>query len=204
MPPKAQAKASTKDAKKTSGKRSIDEVEKVRNKRSAGGKVGGKGGGKGSGSGGGVKASSTSLRSDIVDQEDNASLIRLIEYKVGEYREQSNGDRIARALISPVNGITGEREKLRFLQHARNVATNTLFKPSKVEVGVDDSDQEVEDRHDRSSSNSGLLSRRDPNDSRFPPVSGETMMEALMSMTAVQSVMIVVRSQFIIDMLLLR
>ena len=76
------------------------------------------------------------------------------------------------------------------------------------EVGVDDSDQEVEDRHDRSSSTSGLLSRRDPNDSRFPPVSGETMMEALkillMSMTAVQSVMIVVRSQFIIDMLWLR
>jgi hypothetical protein len=182
-----------------------DEFEKVSNKRSAGGKVGGKGGGKGSGNGGSVKASSTSLRSDIVvDQEDNTSLIRLIKNKVGEYRERSNGDRIARALISPVNGITGEREKLRFLQHARNVATNTLFKPSKVEVGVDDSDQEVEDRHDRSSSTSGLLSRRDPNDSRFPPVSGETMMEALMSMTAVQSVMIVVRSQFIIDMLWLR
>jgi hypothetical protein len=89
-----------------------------------------------------VKASSTSLRSDIVvDQEDNTSLIRLIKNKVGEYRERSNGDRIARALISPVNGITGKREKLRFLQHARNVATNALFKASKVEVGVDDSDK---------------------------------------------------------------
>ncbi len=126
-----------------------DEFEKVSNKRSTGGKVGRKGSGKGSGNEGGVKASSTSLRSDVVvDQEDNASLIRLIKNKVGEYRERSNGDLIARALITPVNGITGEREKLRFLQHARNVDTNTLFKPSKVEVGVDDSDKEVEDRHD--------------------------------------------------------
>jgi hypothetical protein len=54
--------------------------------------VGGKGSGKGSGNEGGVKASSTSLLSDValvVDQEDNASLIRLIKNKVGEYRERT-------------------------------------------------------------------------------------------------------------------
>ena len=57
--------------------------------------MGGKGGGKGSGNGGGAKASSTSLRSDIVVDH-------------GETREA-----------------------------ARNIATNALFKASKVEVGVD-------------------------------------------------------------------
>ena len=94
-------------------------------------------------------------------------MIRLIKNKVWEHRE--HGEQIARALITPVNGIPpgvpGEREKLRFLQHARNVATNTLFKRSKVEVGIDNSDNVVEDCHDRSSSISSLLRSRDPSDS---------------------------------------
>ena len=90
-------------------------------------------------------------------------MIRLIKNKVWEHRE--HGEQIARALITPVNGIPGEREKLRFLQHARNVATNTLFKRSKVEVGIDNSDNVVEDCHGRSSSISSLLRSRDPSDS---------------------------------------
>ena len=139
-----------------------------------------KGGGKGTGKGGGkskVAPSSTPrIQADvIIDQEDRASMIRKIQISICEHRPRGVG--IARALIAPVRGIREEREQLRYLQHAHNVSTSTLFKRKK-----DD---------DTSSETASLLSSIDPSDPTYP-YTGETLMESLMSMVALQSTMIVV------------
>jgi hypothetical protein len=110
-------------------------------------------------------------RDIVTDREDRASLMRKIKKSVHAYRKDDS--QIARALIAPVNGIREERDKLRFLQHAENVATNALFMCTNGErdSGIDDED-DVE-----KSEKPSLLRCIDPTDPNYVSVKGETMME---------------------------
>jgi len=69
---------------------------------------------------------------------------------------------------------------------AENVPTNTLFKRKNGERDC------CSDDENDNSETSSLLSRVDPLEPGYEPIGGETMMESLMSMIAVQSSMLAV------------
>ena len=91
---------------------------------------------------------------------------------------------LSRALIAPVNGISGEREQLRYLHYAEAVASKTLFKRKR-----DDGNEEDEDGNESSTEVSSLLSRNNP---------ANAILESILSMQALQTTILIVRVYFLL------
>jgi hypothetical protein len=87
-------------------------------------------------------------------------------------------------LIAPVNGISGEREQLRYLHYAETVASKTLFKRKR-----DNGNEEDEDGNESSTEVSSLLSRNNP---------ANAILESILSMQALQTTILIVRVYFLL------
>ena len=175
-------------AKRTGKSENKGGGKKVVSKGSGGVKEGGKRGDKVKHSSPDSSDSSTrhSQLEIIVGNEDYASTVRSIKKTIAAHRDGEDGDDIARALMAPVMGISGERQQLRFLRHAESVATKTLFKRKVADVGATDDEHENQSDRSRSSEVSSLLSSESSG-----TIEGRNM-EAVLSMLAMQTTMIAV------------
>jgi len=145
----------------------------------------GKGNGKGNGKGYNAENPSsessgvcTSDRRDIVvvANEDRAAKVRKIKHCIQSHRK--GDDIIARALLAPTRGATGDRVQLRYLQVAEDVVTNAIF--------PHDDASESSEVQGMSSQASSLLSSSVSSGKRADDS------EALLSILTVQSVMLMV------------